>query len=117
MSVKGKTKVVLCEKCGQELTDPASQARGLGPECAMSQSAQFAAISNLILATTTGYFDAVAAKFLREKALCEAALDKARKSQEYFRVKRLTKELQRITGILVRRELQRQARNAERQVA
>lgn len=115
--VKARTEtVVLCERCGQELTDPESIARGMGPECAMSAGQQFNAISDLTLAISTGWFDPVANKFLTEKRIIETVLNRARQNNDYHKVKNLTKKLQRVNGILVQRELYRLARN-ERKVA
>ena len=112
-----KRTVVSCERCGQELTDPESIARGLGPECALTASAQFSAITNLSEAVTTGgYFDMVARKFLLEKAICETKLAAAKSEFNPAAIVKFTKHLKRINGILVSRELQRTAR-AERMVA
>lgn len=116
--VKSRTeKVVLCERCGQELADPESIARGMGPECAMSASQQFAAISSLSLAISTGYFDPIALKFFTEKRIVESVLNRARQNSNYETAKRLTKKLERIKGLLVRRELQRQERLERKAVA
>lgn len=113
-----KRQVVSCERCGQELTDPESIARGLGPECAMTAAAQFTAISQLSEAIAVGdYFDMVAKKFLIEKTICEAKLDAAKKEFNPANIVRFTKYLKRINGILARRELLRIERQAERQVA
>jgi hypothetical protein len=103
-----KRQVVNCERCGQELTDPESIARGLGPECAMTQAAQFAAISNLTLAMSTGYFDQIAQNKFIEKAHVETRLAAAKREFNPAKIIKFTKHLQRLTGILVRRELQRQ---------
>jgi len=112
-----KRTVVSCERCGQELTDPESIARGLGPECAMKQSEQFAAISKLTEAVMTGgYFDMVARRFFIEKAHVEKRLADAKSERNPAKIIKFTKHLKRINGILVSRELQRQAR-AERMVA
>jgi hypothetical protein len=109
-----KRKVVSCERCGQELTDPESIARGMGSECAMTAAAQFSAISNLNLAISTGYFDLVANKFLLEKQILETRLAAAKAEFNPGAIVKLTKRLQRVRGILVRRELQRQERLAQR---
>lgn len=109
-----KRTVAHCERCGQELTDPESIARGLGPECAMKQSEQFAAISNLIEAMATGYFDMVAKKFFLEKDILEARLAAAKSEINPSAIVKLTKHLQRVRGILVRRELLRLERTAAR---
>ena len=109
--VKSRTEtVVLCERCGQELTDPESIARGMGPECALTAAQQFAALSDLSLAISTGWFDPVANKFFQEKTIVEAVLNRARQNAEYTKIKNLTKRLTRIKGILVSRELYRQSR-------
>lgn len=105
---------VTCERCGQELTDPESIARGMGPECAMTQAAQFGAISDLTMALATGYFDMVARKFLIEKAICDTRLAKAKSERNPAAITKFTKHLKRINGILVRRELQRHERMAQR---
>jgi hypothetical protein len=98
--VKSRTAtVVLCERCGQELTDPESIARGMGPECAMTAAEQFAALSDLSLAISTGWLDPV---------------NRARQNAEYTKIKNLTKRLTRIKGILVSRELYRQSRLAKK---
>jgi Family of unknown function (DUF6011) len=103
-----KRTVVSCERCGQELTDPESIARGMGPECAMKQSDQFAAISALTEAIAIGdYFDIVAKKFLLERDIIETRLAAAKKEFNPAVIVKLTKHLQRVRGILVRRELQR----------
>ncbi len=113
-----KRTVVSCERCGQELTDPESIARGTGPECAMTQAAQFSAISALTEAVTTGgYFDMVASRSLIEKAICETKLAAAKTEFNPAAIIKFTKHLKRINGILVSRELQRTERQAERQVA
>lgn len=112
-----KRTVVSCERCGQELTDPESIARGLGPECAMKQSEQFAAISALTEAVMTGgYFDDYARKLLIEKRIVEKRLADAKSERNPRQIIRFTQNLRKLTGQLVRRELQRQAR-AERMVA
>lgn len=108
--VKETPTVVLCERCGQELTDPESITRRMGPECALSASQQFAAISDLTLAISTGWFDPIANKFLTEKRIIETVLNRARQQANYHQIKTLTKKLQRVNGILVRRELMRVAR-------
>ena len=114
-----KTKsVVSCERCGQELTDPESIARGMGPECAMTQAAQFSAITNLSEAVSTGgYFDMVARRYLIEKSICEKKLAAAKTEFNPAAIIKFTKHLKRLNGILVRRELQRQERQAARMVA
>ncbi|MFN7927110.1 MAG: DUF6011 domain-containing protein [Blastocatellia bacterium] len=115
--VKARTEtVVLCERCGQELADPESIARGMGPECAMTATQQFAAITDLSLAISTGWIDPVANKFFQEKTIVEAVLNRARQNAEYTKVKNLTRRLTRIKGILVSRELYRQSR-MQRKVA
>lgn len=106
--------VVSCERCGQELTDPESIARGTGPECAMTASEQFAAITALSEALSTGYFDLVARKFFQERDILEARLDAAKKEFNPAAIVKLTKRLQRVRGILVRREMQRQERMTQR---
>lgn len=112
-----KRTVVSCERCGQELTNPQSIARGMGPECAMTQAAQFSAISSLTEAVTTdGYFDDIARKFLIEKRIVETRLAAAKSEYNPHAIVKLTKRLQRINGILVSRELQRTER-MERMVA
>lgn len=109
-----KKVVVYCERCGRELTDPESIARRLGPECAMTQAEQFAALSNLTLALTTGYFDQVAQRYFIEKSIVEARLLAAKSSREPAKIVKFTRALQKITGQLVSRELQRQERAAQR---
>ncbi len=111
-----KRPVVQCERCGIELTDPQSIARGMGPECAMTQAAQFSAISNLSLALSTGYFDQVAQKHFIEKAHVEKRLADAKSEGNPVKIIKFTKHLKRINGILVSRELRRTER-LERMVA
>lgn len=112
-----KRTVVSCERCGQELTDPESIARGLGPECAITQAAQFAAVTAITEAVTTGgYFDDYARKLLIEKRIVETRLAQAKSERNPRQIIRFTQNLRKLTGQLVRRELQRQAR-AERMVA
>lgn len=114
--IKRNERAVACERCGIELTDPESIARGMGEECAMTQAAQFSAISNLWLALSTGHFDMVARKHFILKSIVETKLADAKSERNPRQIVRFTKELKRINGILVSRELQRQAR-AERMVA
>ncbi len=115
---KRQSNVVTCEKCGQTLTDPESIARGLGPECAITASAQFAAVTSLTEAITTGvYFDQIAQRFLIEKRIIEARLKDAKAEFNPAKIITFTKKLNRVTGILVQREFQRLERQAERQVA
>ena len=118
LKFKRQSKVVTCERCGQALTDPESIARGLGPECAITATAQFAAVTNLTEAVTTGaYFDQIAQRFLIEKRIIESRLKNAKAEFNPAKIIKFTKELNRVTGILVRREFQRLERQAERQVA
>lgn len=100
--------VVQCERCGQELTDPESIARGMGPECAMTQSAQFNAISDLSLALSTGYYDDYARRLLIERRIVETRLARAKTERNPRQIIKFTQTLKRLTGRLVRRELYRQ---------
>lgn len=109
-----KNAVVHCERCGQELTDPESIARRMGPECAMKASDQFAAISDLTMALATGYYDDVARRTLIEKRIVEARLQTAKSESNPRLIVKFTKTLTKLNGILVRRELQRQERMAQR---
>ena len=112
-----KTKsVVSCERCGQELTDPESIARGMGPECAMSAAAQFAAVTSLTEALALGYYDDVARKFMMLRRIAESRLASAKSERNPRLIIKFSKEMKRINGILVQRELQRQSRQ-ERRVA
>lgn len=110
--------VLVCERCGIKLTDPESIARRMGPECAMTAIAQFNAVSSLTQAITTmTFFDQVAQKFLIEKSIVESRLAKAKSEHNPANIVRFTKDLKRITGILVSREIRRAALQSERQVA
>lgn len=111
---RSKAEAVACERCGTTLTDPESIARKMGPECAMKQADQFAAISNLTLAMTTGYFDQVAQRHFIEKRIVETRLANAKQERNPGQIIRFTKALQRINGILVSRELARLERANQR---
>lgn len=112
-----KRMVVSCERCGQELSDPESISRGMGPECAMRASEQFAAISDLSLALSTGYSDDYARRLLVEKRIVETRLARAKTERNPRQIIKFTQILRRLTGQLVRRELKRLSRQGERQVA
>lgn len=113
--VKRQTNRALCERCGQELTDPESIKRGMGPECSLTAGAQFAAITNLVSAMANGWIDPVATKFLTERQVVEAVHNRARRRADFEIIKRTTKRLRQIDGILVRRELLRIERTATQQ--
>lgn len=99
-----------CENCGQELTDPISIARRLGPECAMKLSEQLSALGDLSRAIGAGYFDPIATKFFTELRIIETVLNRARLSANTPKIKEMLKKQKRVRGILVRRELDRIAR-------
>jgi Family of unknown function (DUF6011) len=110
-----KRNQVVCERCGQELTDPESIARGMGEECAMTAAAQFAAISSLSLALSAeGYYDDYARRLLIEKRIVETRLNQAKIERNSLQIIRFTQVLKKLTGQLVRRELHRLERMESR---
>lgn len=108
-------KPIHCTQCGLKLTDPVSVAREIGPECAASAARQFDALSSLVTAMATGYFDNVADRLLREKAIIEKKITEAKTEANWIKVKNLTKKLAQVKSWLVGRENLRIEKASKRQ--